>query len=110
MSTTADPEAWARLKILVSATRPGEVITVGEAVVQTGIAMESAALVLDALVGAALFERHGHHFVRLSLFDRVELQRVFGSHLPPRQGNDDQEQSAPPRRRQRARPRRPDGP
>jgi hypothetical protein len=110
MSTTANPEAWTRLEILVSAMRPGEVITVEEAVVQTGIAMESAAIVLDALVGAALFERHGHHFVRLSLFDHAELQRVFGSHLPPRQGRDEQEQSASPRRRQRARPRRPFGP
>ena len=109
MSTPANPEAWAQLEILVSAMRPGEVITVEEAVVQTGIAMESAALVLDALVGAALFERHGHHFVRLSLFDHAE-HRVFGSHVPPRQGKDEQEQSAPPRRRQRARPRRPECP
>ena len=54
MSTPANPEAWAQLEILVSAMRPGEVITVEEAVVQTGIAMESAALVLDALVGVAL--------------------------------------------------------
>ena len=107
MSTTANSEAWARLEILLSAMHPGEVITVEEAVVQTGIAMESAALVLDALVGAALFERHEHHFVRLRLFDHAELQGVFGSHLPPRQGQD--EQSAPPRRRQRARPRRPHG-
>jgi len=55
MSTTANSEAWARLEILLSAMHPGEVITVEETVVQTGIAMESAALVLDALVGAALF-------------------------------------------------------
>ena len=54
MSTPANPEAWAQLEILVSAMRPGEVITVEGAVVQTGIAMESAALVLDALVGVAL--------------------------------------------------------
>jgi len=109
MSTTANPEAWAQLEILLSAMRPGEVITVEEAVVQTGIVMESAALVLDALVGAALFEQHGHRFVRLSLFDHAELQRVFGSPLPPRQGKDEQKQSAPPRRRQRASRRRPDG-
>ena len=108
MSTTANSEAWARLEILLSAMKPGEVITVEEAVVQTGIAMESAALVLDALVSADLFRRHGHHFVRLSLFDHAELHRVFGSHVLPRQGKDEQEQSAPPRRRQRARPRRPD--
>jgi hypothetical protein len=109
MSTTANPEAWARLEILLSAMHPGEVITVEEVVDQTGIVMESVALVLDALVGAALFERHEHHFVRLSLFDHAELHRVFGSHVPPRQGKDEQEQSAPPRRGQRAHPRRPDG-
>jgi len=109
MSKTANPEAWARLEILISAMHPGDVITVEEAVVRTGIVMESAALVLNALVGAALFERHGHCFVRLSLFDHTELQRVFGSHLLPRQGKDEQEESAPAGRRQRARPRRPDG-
>ena len=109
MSTTANPEAWARLEILLSAMHPGEVITTEEAVVQTGIGMESAALVLDALVEAALFERHGHHFVRLSLFDHDELQRAFGSCLPQRQSENEQEQSARPRRRLRASPRRPDG-
>jgi len=106
MSTTANPEAWARLEILLSAMQPDEMITVEEAAVQTGIVMESAALVFDALVRAALFERRGDHFVRLTLFDDAELQRAFRSHLPPRQGKDERQQSAPPRRRQRRR----DGP
>ena len=109
MSTAANPEAWARFENLLTAMHSGDVITVDEAVAQTGIVAESAALVLDALVSADLFKRQGHQFIRVRLFDHAELQRAFDSHLPPRHGKDEREQTVPPRRRQRAPPRRPDG-
>jgi len=109
MSTTAKPEAWARLETLLIVMHAGDGITVDEAAAQTGIVKESAALVLDALVSADLFKRQGTHFIRVRLFDHVELQRAFGSHLPPRQSADEREETAPSRRRQRAPRRRPDG-
>jgi len=109
MSTTANPKEWTRFETLLTAMHAGDVITVDEAVAQTGIVMESAALVLDALVSADLFKRRGHHFIRVRLFDYAELPRAFGSHRPPHQSTDEREQTAPSRRRQRAPSRRPDG-
>jgi hypothetical protein len=57
MSTTANPEAWTRFETLLIAMHPGDGITVDKAAAQTGIVMESAAIVLDALVSADLFKR-----------------------------------------------------
>ena len=85
MSTTANPQAWARFEAVLGAMHAGDVITLDEAVAKTGIAVESAELVLDSLVRADLFERHGHQFKRVSLFGNAELQAAFGSHLRQRQ-------------------------
>lgn len=86
MRTTDNPEAWARFEAMLRAMHAGDVITVDEAVATTGIVGESAALVLDALVRADLFERHRHQFIRVSLFGDAELQAAFGSHLRQRHG------------------------
>ena len=56
--------------------RAGDVISVDELATDTGIGMESAALVLDSLVSAELFERHDRQFVRVSLFGEAEIQRA----------------------------------
>jgi hypothetical protein len=66
---------------------PGEVITVDELATDTGIGAESAELVLDALVRADLFERREpQQFIRVSLFDRSEMQRAADPQLRRYQG------------------------
>ena len=64
----------------------GDLITLDEAVAKTGIVVESAELVLDALVRVDLFERHGHQFKRMGLLGDAELQAAFGSHRRQRHG------------------------
>jgi hypothetical protein len=86
MSTTANPQAWARFEAMLRAMQAGELITLDEAVAKTGIVVESAELVLDALVRADLLERHGHQFKRMSLLGDAELQAALGSHRRYRHG------------------------
>ena len=64
----------------------GDLITLDEAVAKTGIEVESAELVLAALVHADLFERQGHQFKRMSLLGDAELHAAFGSHRRQRHG------------------------
>jgi hypothetical protein len=80
MSTRTNPEAWARFEALLSAMHAGDVITVEKAAAEAGIGAESAEGVLDGLVRADLFERHGHHFIRVSLFEDGGPRRPIGSH------------------------------
>lgn len=47
--------------------RPGDVITVGEAVTRTGMTPESVQIVLEGLTRADLFEQHEQYFVRVSV-------------------------------------------
>jgi hypothetical protein len=56
--------------------RAGDVVTVDRIVAETGMGVESATLVLDSLVRADLFERHGEQFIRVSLLGDAELQRA----------------------------------
>jgi hypothetical protein len=78
MSATANTKAWARLEATLDAMHAGDVITVHEAVDKTGIGVQSAELVLDALVRADLFEQHGDRFVRVSVFGGPEPHREGG--------------------------------
>ena len=87
MSSTANPEAWVRLEARLCEMRAGDVITVDELATDTGIGMQSAELVLNALVHAALFEHRGQQqFIRVSLFDGAEMQRAVDPHLRRHQG------------------------
>ena len=86
MSATVSPEAWARFEAMLRTMRAGDVITVDGAVDETGIGEESAALVLESLVRADLFERHEHQFIRVSLFGDAELRRAIGAHVRRRNG------------------------
>jgi hypothetical protein len=87
MSSTTDREAWARLEAMLTAMHTGAVITVDEVVAETGIAVESVEVVLEALARAHLFQRHGQHFMRVSLFDdAAEQERALGALLRQRQG------------------------
>ena len=47
--------------------RPGDVITVDEAVTRTRMTPESVQVVLDGLTRANLFEQHEQYFVRVSV-------------------------------------------
>ena len=78
MSPTTNPDVWTRLEALLSAMHTGDVITVGQ-VADTGIGVEAAAVVLDGLVRADLFEQHGQHYLRVSMFGGAELPRTNGS-------------------------------
>ena len=76
MSTaTANAKAWTRFEALLDTMHAGDVTTVREAVDKTGIGVESAQLVLDALVRADLFEQHGDQFLRVSVFGGAEPHR-----------------------------------
>jgi hypothetical protein len=79
MTTTTNPEAWARFEAMLGAMHAGDVITVEKAAAEAGIGAESAASVLDGLVRADLFERHGHHFIRVSLFEDPGPRRPIDS-------------------------------
>jgi hypothetical protein len=81
MTTTTNPEVWARFEAMLNALNAGDVITVDRAVFETGIGVESATLVLDSLVHASLFKQREHLFIRVSLFGDAELRRTIGSHL-----------------------------
>jgi len=76
MSNIANQETWARLETRLGAMRAGDVITLDRIVAETGMGAESAELVLDSLVRADLFERHGEQFMRISLLGDAELQRA----------------------------------
>ena len=87
MSSTTNRDAWGRLESMLTAMHTGDAITVDEVVAETGIAVESVEVVLDVLARAHLFERHGQHFARVSLFgDPAEQERAFGALLRQRQG------------------------
>jgi hypothetical protein len=76
MSNIANQETWTRLETRLGAMRAGDVITLDRIVAETGMGAESAELVLDSLVRADLFERHGEQFMRISLLGDAELQRA----------------------------------
>ena len=76
--STANAKAWAQFEAMLDAMHAGDLTTVREAVDKTGIGVESAELVLDALVRADLFEQHGDQFVRLNVFRGAELNRQIG--------------------------------
>ena len=75
MSNRVSQETWARLETKLGAMRAGDVITVDRIVAETGMGAESAEVVLDSLVRADLFERHGEQFMRISLLGDAELHR-----------------------------------
>ena len=79
MSTTTNPDVWARFEAMLTAMHAGDVVTVGQVVADTGIGVEAAGVVLEGLVRADLFEQHGPHFIRVSPFGETELRRTIGS-------------------------------
>ena len=85
MTTTTNPETWARFEAMLNALNAGDVITVDGAIAETGIAVESVEVVLNTLVRANLFEQRGYHFIRVSLLGDAELRRTIDSHLGRRQ-------------------------
>jgi len=85
MTTTTNPEAWARFEAMLNALNAGDVITVERAVTETGIGVESVEVVLNTLVRANLFEQRGYHFIRVRLLGDAELRRTIDAHLGRRQ-------------------------
>lgn len=79
MSTTTNPDVWARLEAMLTGMHAGDVITVGQVVADTGIGVETAGVILEGLVRADLFEQHGAHFIRVSPFGDAELHRSIGA-------------------------------
>ena len=76
MSNPANQATWTRLETRLGSMRAGDVITVDRIVAETGMGAESAELVLESLVRADLFERHGEQFMRISLLGDTELLRA----------------------------------
>jgi hypothetical protein len=67
MQATTNARAWTSFEACLASMRPGDVITVDEAVTRTGMITESVRVVLDALANADLFEQHGRYFVRVTI-------------------------------------------
>jgi DNA-binding IclR family transcriptional regulator len=61
---TANPQAWTRFAALLAALRTGDLVTVEDAVAETGISVLAAERVLDTLTRAELLEQHGRDYVR----------------------------------------------
>ena len=73
MSTATNTQAWARFEAMLGAMHAGDLTTVEALVDETGIGVESAELVLAALVRACLFEQRGQQFMRVSAYDGADL-------------------------------------
>ena len=67
MPPSSNARAWTSFEACLASMRPGDVITVGEAVTRTGMTPESVQVVLDGLTRADLFEQHEQYFVRVSV-------------------------------------------
>jgi hypothetical protein len=71
MTAHLNADAWARFEAMIDAMQPGDVVTVADAVYDTGIGVESAQLMLDALTRADLFDHQGERFVRVRCIDAL---------------------------------------
>ena len=67
MQASASAGAWTSFEACLASMRPGDVITVDDAVTRTGMTPESVQVVLEGLTRADLFEQHAQYFVRVSV-------------------------------------------